>query len=119
VRIALQGVAATPHIRPYFIFLFFWESSFKLFLRPQAGAISPDATTMSTSEFQRRFSPCEEDKRSQPNPPMWNGSRRWFRSANVIDLWIHRTPDERRRMIDLAFERWRRANGGIPDWPPD
>ena len=73
---------------------------------------------MSASEFQRQFSPCEEDKRSRSNPPMWNGSRRWFRSANVIDLWIHRTPDERRRMIDLAFECWRRANGGIPDWPP-
>jgi hypothetical protein len=26
------------------------------------------------------------------------GAHRWFRSANVIDLWIHRSPDEKRRM---------------------
>ena len=29
----------------------------------------------------------EEDRRSQLCPPQWNGSYRWFRSPNVVDLW--------------------------------
>ena len=29
----------------------------------------------------------EEDRRSRLFPPQWNGSYRWFRSANVVDLW--------------------------------
>jgi hypothetical protein len=48
---------------------------------------------------------------------MWNGSKRWFRSSNIIDLWDHRTPEEKRRIIDFAWRCWRQANGGVPLWP--
>jgi hypothetical protein len=50
---------------------------------------------------------------------MWNGSYRWFRSANVIDLWGFRSPAEQRRMIDLAWSRWRNYQwDSNPLWPP-
>jgi hypothetical protein len=40
----------------------------------------------------------EEDRRCQPNPPQWNGSFRWFRSANVIDLWHYRSAADKQRI---------------------
>jgi hypothetical protein len=66
----------------------------------------------------RRFSLAVEDQRSLPNPPMWNGSKRWFRSSNVIDLWNHRSSDDKKRIIDFAWSCWREAHGGMPMWPP-
>jgi hypothetical protein len=32
-------------------------------------------------------------------PRLWNGSSRWFRSANIIDLWRYRTRDDHRREL--------------------
>jgi hypothetical protein len=66
----------------------------------------------------RRFSLAVEDRQNSLNPPMWNGSKRWFRSPNVVDLWDRRTPEDRKRMIDFAWDCWRQANGGVPVWPP-
>jgi len=36
--------------------------------------------------WRKRILP-EEDRRSRPIPPLWNGSYRWFRSPNIVDLW--------------------------------
>ena len=69
-------------------------------------------------QFRRRFSLAEEDRRGSANSLMWNGSDRWFRSPNVIDLWRYRSSAERNRIIDLAWICWHRAHGGIPEWPP-
>jgi hypothetical protein len=55
--------------------------------------------------FWRRLILPEEDRRSQPCPPQWNGSYRWFRSPNVVDLWHYRSAAEKRRMIDLMWRR--------------
>jgi hypothetical protein len=74
--------------------------------------------TPSDEEFLRRFTLAEEDRRGLPNPPMWNGSRRWFRSPNVIDLWSYRSLAEKNRIIDFAWSCWCRANGGVTAWPP-
>ena len=68
-------------------------------------------------EFRRRFTLCVEDRRVQPGY-MWNGSDRWFRSPNVVDLWRHRSPDEKTRISNFAWACWYRAKGGVPVWPP-
>jgi hypothetical protein len=73
--------------------------------------------TFSGERSFQRFSLAEEDRRNSANPPMWNGSRRWFRSPNVIDLWRYRDPAEKKRIIDFAWSCWRQANGGVPVWP--
>jgi hypothetical protein len=80
--------------------------------------VSPSSTSPSNEQFRRQLTLPVEDRRNLPNPPMWNGSPRWFRSPNVIDLWLHRSPDEKMRIIDFAWNCWRRANGGVPVWPP-
>jgi hypothetical protein len=80
--------------------------------------MSASPVSASDEQFRRLFSLCEEDRRGLPNPPMWNGSKRWFRSPNVVDLWNHRSPREKNRIIDFAWSCWRRANGGVPMWPP-
>jgi hypothetical protein len=72
----------------------------------------------SDEQFRRRFSLAEEERRGSAQPPMWNGSDRWFRSSNVLDLWRYRSSEEKHRIIDFAWSCWRRANGGVPVWPP-
>jgi hypothetical protein len=47
----------------------------------------------------------EEDRRALPNPPLWNGSYRWFRSANIIDLWGYRDFEDKLHIIDRMWER--------------
>lgn len=76
------------------------------------------SASSSDEQLRRRFSLAEEDRRDSANPPMWNGSNRWFRSPNVIDLWRYRSSADKNRIIDFAWGCWRRANGGIPAWPP-
>ena len=44
----------------------------------------------------------EEDRRG---PRVWNGGRRWFRSANIVDLWDHRAAPEKQRIIDSMWRR--------------
>ena len=46
----------------------------------------------------RRLTLPVEDRPPRP----WNGSSRWFRSVNVIDLWRYRPREEQQRMIELA-----------------
>jgi hypothetical protein len=82
--------------------------------------VSPSSSSSSCSEeqFRRQLTLPEEDRQKLANPPMWNGSNRWFRSTNVSDLWSHRSSDEKTRIIDFAWSCWRQANGGVPIWPP-
>lgn len=47
----------------------------------------------------------EEDRRNRPVPPLWNGSYRWFRSPNIVDLWHYRSSEEKRRIIDFMGRR--------------
>ena len=54
--------------------------------------------------WRKRILP-EEDRRSRPIPPLWNGSYRWFRSSNIVDLWHYRSPAEKRRITDFMWRR--------------
>ena len=47
----------------------------------------------------------EEERRSQLYPPQWNGSYRWFRSPNVVDLWNYRSAADKQRIIDFMWCR--------------
>jgi hypothetical protein len=73
--------------------------------------------TPAPSDFLRQFVLPVEDKRLQPGY-RWNGSARWFRSANVVDLDARRGQDEMRRMLKLAHERWVNQWDGGRRWPP-
>ena len=53
--------------------------------------------------FWRRMILPEEDRRAQPNPPLWNASYRWFRSANVIDLWQYHSPADKLGIINFMW----------------
>jgi hypothetical protein len=55
--------------------------------------------------FWQRLILPEEERRCQPYPPQWNGSYRWFRSANIIDLWRYRSPADKKRIIDHIWRR--------------
>jgi hypothetical protein len=63
--------------------------------KPQGG---PDA-------FWRRLVLPEEDRRCLSYPSPWNGSYRWFRSPNVVDLWDYRSAAEKHRIIDFMWRR--------------
>jgi hypothetical protein len=45
------------------------------------------------------------DRRNLIPPPLWNGSFRWFRSPNIVDLWHYRSPTEKRRITDFMWRR--------------
>ena len=50
----------------------------------------------------------EEDRRCQLCSPQWNGSYRWFRSPNIIDLWHYRSTADKQRIIEFMWrQRWR------------
>jgi hypothetical protein len=57
--------------------------------------------------WRKRILP-EEDRRSRSIPPLWNGSYRWFRSSNIVDLWHYRSPAEKRRITDFMW--WRQLS---------
>ena len=57
--------------------------------------------------WQKRILP-EGDRRSRPIPLRWNGSYRWFRSPNIVDLWHYRSPAEKRRITDFMW--WRQLS---------
>jgi len=40
----------------------------------------------------------EEDRRTHPTAPSWDGGFRWFRSTNVLDLQQYRSPAEKERI---------------------
>jgi len=40
----------------------------------------------------------EEDRRTHPTAPSWDGGFRWFRSANIVDLQQYRSPAEKERI---------------------
>jgi hypothetical protein len=45
----------------------------------------------------------EEERRGQGS--LWNGSYRWFRSSNVVDLWHYRSPREQQRIIEFMWRQ--------------
>ena len=47
----------------------------------------------------------EEERRCQLYPPIWNGSYRWFRSRNIVDLWHYRSDAEKQQIIDFMWRR--------------
>jgi hypothetical protein len=51
--------------------------------------------------FLRRLVRPEEDCRRTTMP--WSGGYRWFRSPNVVDLWQHRSPADKQRIIDFMW----------------
>jgi len=53
--------------------------------------------------WQRLILPEEDRRRLHPATP-WTGSYRWFRSANVIDLWSYSNSTEKMR-IRAALSR--------------
>jgi hypothetical protein len=55
--------------------------------------------------FWQRLILPEEDRRCLSSPPAWNGSYRWFRSANVVDLWDHRSAEEKQRIIEFMWRQ--------------
>jgi hypothetical protein len=59
----------------------------------------------SAESLWRRLVLPEEDRRCQPDPPQWNGSYRWFRSPNVVDLWSYRSAAEKQRITDFMWRR--------------
>ena len=58
-----------------------------------------------TDAFWRKMTLPEEDRRCQLCPPQWNGSYRWFRSPNIVDLWHYRSAAEKQRIIDFMWRR--------------
>ena len=75
---------------------------------------SPPLLLNEEKTLSRQLTLPVEDRPPRP----WNGSSRWFRSANVIDLWRYRTREEQRRMIELAWDRRCNSWDGGPLWPP-
>jgi hypothetical protein len=59
--------------------------------------VSPSSPSPSDEQILRKLTLPVEDRQSLRNPPMWNGSNRWFRSSNVIDVWRHRSSEEKTR----------------------
>jgi hypothetical protein len=66
--------------------------------------VSQPQPNLGDTFWQKRILP-EEDRRSRLFPPQWNGSYRWFRSANVVDLWHYRSADEKQRISDFMWRR--------------
>jgi len=55
--------------------------------------------------FNRKRILPEELRRNQVPPPLFDGSYRWFASSNIIDLWHHRSSDEKKRILDAMWKR--------------
>jgi hypothetical protein len=55
--------------------------------------------------FWRKMILPEEERRRQLHPPQWNGSYRWFRSPNVVDLWRYRSDADKQRIIEFMWRR--------------
>jgi hypothetical protein len=63
---------------------------------------------LTDDSFNRQRILPEEERRNRNPPPLFDGSFRWFRSPNIIDLWHYRSEGEKRRIVDLI---WRRRLG--------
>jgi hypothetical protein len=50
-------------------------------------------------QFWRRCISPEEVRRNRIPLPKFNGSYRWFRSANIIDLWAYRDQEAKERIL--------------------
>ena len=59
----------------------------------------------SAEAFWARMTLPEEERRCQLCPPTWNGSYRWFRSANIVNLWNYRGVEDKRRIIEFMWRR--------------
>jgi len=52
--------------------------------------------------------PEEDRRRLYPSMP-WTGGYRWFRSANVVDLWRYRSSAEKARICAVLLRKERPA----------
>ena len=58
-------------------------------------------------DFNRRRILPEEIRRNRVPPPIFDGSFRWFMSPNIVDLWVYRSPAEKKHIIDfIRRRRW-------------
>jgi hypothetical protein len=57
------------------------------------------------NRFWQRLILPEEDRRRLHPGMSWTGSYRWFRSANVIDLWGYRTSAENARICSVLLRK--------------
>ena len=72
--------------------------------------VNKDQPNLSAGAFWQKMVLPEEDRRNQLSPPAWNGSYRWFRSPNIIDLWACRSALEKQRIIEFMWRQqlqWR------------
>jgi hypothetical protein len=63
--------------------------------------MEPNRAQDADDQFWRRLILPEEDRRRLG--VVWTGSYRWFRSANVVDLWHCRNPAERARICEVLL----------------
>jgi hypothetical protein len=54
--------------------------------------------------WQRLMLPEEDRRRLYPGID-WTGSYRWFRSANVVDLWRYRNSVEKARICAILLRK--------------
>jgi hypothetical protein len=63
----------------------------------------PARHALASDDDLRRWTFPEEDRALYTTAP-WQGGYRWFRSANVVDLWRYRSAAEKAR-ISAALAR--------------
>ena len=68
-------------------------------------AQAPRRDSSGGTDFRRRMTLPEGDRRSS-GLAQWNGSSRWFRSPNIVDLWDYRSAEEKRRIGDFMRRRF-------------
>jgi hypothetical protein len=67
--------------------------------------VNEPRSDLKAETFWRKMILPEEERRRQLYPPIWNGSYRWFRSPNIVDLWQYRSDVDKQRIIEFMW-RW-------------
>jgi hypothetical protein len=73
---------------------------------------APNPTQVKVVEFHRRFTLAVED-RDPRSKPLRCVVHRWFRSANIRDLYIYREPDDFLRIGSRLLGRGGLGRGGL------
>jgi hypothetical protein len=94
-----RGVAPGKH-RVLILYILF-----VLFLIRESKMVNEAQQNRSSETLWRSMILPEEDRRCQLCRPQWNGSYRWFRSLNVIDLWHYRSAADKQRIIEFMWQR--------------
>jgi hypothetical protein len=67
--------------------------------------VNEPRSNLKAETFWRKMILPEEERRRQLCPPVWNGSYRWFRSPNIVDLWHYRSTADKQRIIEFMWRR--------------